>query len=66
MIIDTLVDTEHTDNELSTYILSAKQGAILNTKLDKLREVYCTQEEYDQLVDDDKINPDTKYFIVEE
>ena len=66
LIIDTLNDTEHTDSELSTYMLSAKQGAILNTKLDKLREVYCTQEEYDKLVDDDKISTDTKYFIVEE
>ena len=65
LIIDTLEDTEHTDGELSTYMLSAKQGAILNTKLEKLKEIYCTQEQYDQWVEDDKINPSAKYFIME-
>ena len=77
LIIDSLNDKEHTDKQLSSMILSAKQGAILNTKLDKLKEVYCTQTQYDAWVEEDenrgseagyikKIDAGTKYFIVEE
>lgn len=54
------------DSELSSYTLSAKQGSILNQKLDDLNEVYLTQEEYDNLLNDGEIDVNTKYFIWEE
>lgn len=65
LIVDTLNDTEHTDEELAEMMLSAKQGAILNTKLDKLKEVFCTQDQYDTWANEGVIDANTKYFIVE-
>ena len=66
LIIDSLDDTEYTDAQLTRMILSAKQGAILNKKLDKLKEYYCTQEQYDIWVDENKIDNTAKYFILED
>ena len=65
LIIDSLDGNGHTDDELSQMILSAKQGAILNTKLDKLKEFYCTQDQYDAWAEEGKIDTTAKYFIVE-
>lgn len=56
----------YTPDELASMILSARQGKIIGDKLDKLAEVYCTQEEYDILVEENKIDDNTKYFIIEE
>lgn len=65
LIVDSLNDETHTDEELAQMMLSAKQGAVINTKLDNLKEVYCTQIQYDTWVDEGKIDANTKYFIVE-
>ena len=56
---------EDVEKELSEYILSAKQGKILNDKLEALREVYLEQEEYDELVERGEIEENVKYFIWE-
>lgn len=74
LIVDSLdgtgvVDGEavvYTDEELTKLILSAKQGAILNNKLDQLEEVYLTEDNYDKLVELGEIKPHVKYFIIEE
>lgn len=66
LIVDSLNGDGHTDEELAEMILSAKQGAILNTKLDKLKEVFCTQDQFDTWVEEGKIDDTTKYFIIEE
>lgn len=74
LIVDSLdgtmvVDGEavtYTDEELAKLILSAKQGSILNSKLDKLEEEYLTQEQYDLLVSENAIKDHVKYFIIEE
>lgn len=55
----------YSDNELASYILSARQGNILNGKIEALAEQYVTQDEYDTLLKD-KIQDHVKYFIVEE
>ena len=56
------------DEELTTRVLNALQGSILNGKLDKLREEYLTQDEYDEKLNavPSEIEPDVKYFIIEE
>lgn len=56
------------DEELTTKVLNALQGSILNGKLDKLREEYLTQDEYDEKLNavPSEIEPDVKYFIIEE
>jgi hypothetical protein len=64
-IVDGVV-TILNDKELAESILSARQGTIINNKLDKLKEWYGTQDDYDELVATNKINDDTKYFIVGE
>ncbi len=56
----------YSDDELSTYILSARQGNILNGKIEALAEQYLTQDEYDFLVENNKIQDHVKYFIIEE
>lgn len=56
----------YTDNELSSFILSARQGNILNGKIEALAEQYLTQDEYDSLVENNAIKDHVKYFIIEE
>lgn len=58
--------TLYTNDELSTYILSARQGNILNGKIEALAERYLTQDEYDDLVESNNVQENVKYFIVEE
>lgn len=54
------------EDALSQLILSAKQGAILNEKIEALKEEFLTQVEYDDKVARNEIDPNTKYFIWEE
>lgn len=54
------------DNELSTYILSARQGNILNGKIAALAEEYVTQDRYDFLLSKGQIQDHVKYFIIED
>ena len=56
------------DEELTNKALNALQGSILNGKLDKLKEEYLTQDEYDERLNANpsQIDPDVKYFIIEE
>lgn len=63
LIYDSL--DENAELELSELILSAKQGKILNDKLEELREVFVEQEEYDELVANGEIDENCKYFIWE-
>lgn len=56
---------EETEEILSELALSAALGYKLNEDIEKLREVYMTQEEYDALTDEE-IDENTKYFIYEE
>lgn len=56
----------YTDEELTKRILSAKQGSILNNKLDQLEEEYLTETQYDLLVAQKAIKDHVKYFIIEE
>ena len=70
-IIDSLDGTdkegnELTDEELVSSALSAKQGTVLNNKLELLTEEYITQEEYDERVGTNKIYSNVKYFIIDE
>lgn len=70
-ILDSLDGTDSEGNvlgndELTSYALSAKQGTVLNDKLELLAEEYITQEEYDERVGTNKIYPNVKYFIIEE
>ena len=65
LIYDSLVNIDD-DEDLSTKILSARQGKILNDKLEALREEFLTQTEYDDLVARDEVEPNVKYFIWEE
>lgn len=64
LIYDSLQNNE--DDNLSSKILSAKQGKILNDKLEALKEEFLTQTEYDDLVFRDEVDPNVKYFIWEE
>lgn len=71
MIIDNLegknaAGEEYEDNQLSTYILSARQGNILNGKLAALAEEYVTQDRYDFLLSKGQIQDHVKYFIIED
>ena len=54
------------DEELTSYALSAKQGSVLNTKLEALAEEYLTQDEYDERLSLNKIDANIKYFIMED
>ena len=70
-IVDSLDGTdkegnELTDEELISSALSAKQGTVLNNKLELLTEEYITQEEYDERVGTNKIYSNVKYFIIDE
>lgn len=71
LILDTVngksVDGEtiYTDAQLTELILSARQGKKLNDKLEELAEAYCSQEEYDELVATNKVDANTKYYIVD-
>lgn len=56
----------YTDEELAKLILSAKQGSILNHKLDKLEEEYLTESQYDALVNRNLVKANVKYFILED
>ncbi len=56
---------ELSNDELTTWALSAKQGTVLNTKLEALAEEYITQDEYDERVAENRILPGTKYFIID-
>lgn len=56
---------EQSEEDLSEKALSAKQGKLLNDKLDALKEEFLTQEEYDDLVNRDEADPNVKYFIWE-
>lgn len=55
-----------TDETLTTYALSARQGTGLNYLLTQLAEEYLTQDEYDELVASNGIKSNVKYFILEE
>lgn len=66
LIVDSLTGEGYTDEELAEMIFSAKQGAILNTKLNKLKEYFVTQEQYDIWASENRIDTTAKYFIVEE
>ena len=60
-------DEKYTDEELAQRILSAKQGSILNYKLDQLEEVYLTEAQYDALNEQEgAIKEHVKYFIIED
>ena len=63
LIYDSL--SEDTERELSSLILSAKQGKVLNDKLEKLKEEFLTQAEYDDKLNRGLIDSDVKYFIWE-
>ena len=71
LILDTVngksVDGEtiYNEEQLAALILSARQGAFLNAKLEALAEVYCTQDKYDELASENKIDEGTKYFIID-
>ncbi len=70
-ILDTLDGTDGEGNnlsndELTSYALSAKQGTVLNNKLELLAEEYLSQEEYDARVSNNQIYPNVKYFIISE
>ena len=54
------------DEELTSYALSAEQGSVLNTKLEALAEEYLTQDEYDERLSLNKIDANIKYFIMED
>lgn len=54
------------EETLSQMILSAKLGIELNEKLDALKEEFLTQQEYDDMVARDEVDPNTKYFIWED
>jgi len=54
------------DDTLTTYALSARQGAGLNNMLVQLAEEYLTQDEYDELVASNGVKSNVKYFILEE
>lgn len=65
-IVDFIYDSlENSSEDLSEKALSAKQGKILNDKLEALKEEFLTQEEYDDLVARDEVDPNVKYFIWE-
>ena len=72
LILDTLngksVDGKiiYSADELTKLVLSARQGAYLNEKVEALAEEYPTQDEYDEMLAEGKIDPNTKYFIVSE
>lgn len=72
MVLDSLDGTKNglqlTDEELTTYGLSAKQGTVLQEQLDRLKEQYITQEEYDRRANavPSEIEADVKYFIIDE
>lgn len=68
-ILDTLDGTDGegndlTNDELTSYALSAMQGTVLNDKLELLAEEYLSQEEYDIRVNMNQIYPNVKYFII--
>ena len=70
-IVDALDGTdgegnELTDDELVSSALSAKQGTVLNNKLELLTEEYITQEEFDERVGTNQISSNVKYFIIDE
>ena len=70
-IVDALDGTdgegnELTDDELVSSALSAKQGTVLNNKLELLTEEYITQEEFDERVGTNQIYSNVKYFIIDE
>lgn len=54
------------DEELGTRILSARAGAELYERVENLKEEYMTQEEYDALLAEDKIQDYVKYMIYED
>jgi hypothetical protein len=58
-------DLEDDSDNLEQKALSAAQGKILNDKLDELKEVFLSQTEYDDLVNKDAVDANTKYFIWE-
>lgn len=66
VIVDSLNSTDYTDEELASMILSARQGNILNSKIEALEEEYLTQDEYDSYVENNKIREHVKYFIIDE
>lgn len=55
------------DRQLTTYGLSARQGAKLQDQLDLLAEEYITQDEYDRRANatPSQIEANVKYFIIE-
>ena len=55
-----------TDSELSQYMISAALGKELAEKASSLKEIYCTEDEFQLIVDNKSIQEDTKYFIFEE
>jgi len=68
-ILNTLDGTDGEGNDLSndeltSYALSAMQGTVLNDKLELLAEEYLSQEEYDIRVNMNQIYPNVKYFII--
>lgn len=66
-IVNYLELNNYSEAELTELILSAAAGKELYTQVNKLKEVYLrSQDEYDALLNDGKIDNDTKYFIFEE
>lgn len=55
----------YSNDELTSWALSARQGSVLNNKLESLAEEYITQDEYDERVSENRILPGVKYFIID-
>ena len=70
MVLDSLDGikdgVELSDEELTTYGLSARQGMVLQDKLDLLDEEYLTQDDYDRKANAGQIKNNVKYFIIDE
>lgn len=67
-IIDSLETASNYDEEeLTQLILSAAAGKELAEMVDKLKEVYLdSEDQYEELVQRNEIDENTKYFIFEE
>jgi hypothetical protein len=67
LIVNTLDNSNFSDEELTQRMLSAAMGVILAKQVSELKEVYFeTQEEFDEALAAGKIYDDTKYYIFEE
>ena len=55
----------HNTND-PAYASAYTVSAALDLIIENMKEVYCTMEEYQEMVDAGTIDPDTKYYIYEE